>query len=238
MKLLGTVLLSLFLILSCNNAQNEKRDETNKSATSEKVQELNGDTTFTFEDYEVGKLPSDWSQFFIGSGSTDWKIEADNGNKVLAQLADENPGYHFNEIAFNKFVVKNVELQVKLKGVSGDKDQGGGFIWRFVDANNYYVVRANPLEDNVVMYKVVDGDRTDLPLIGKGRTYGVDVKPLGNGWNVLKLKVVDDIFTVYLNGEELFTVKDDTFKNSGKIGLWTKADAVTYFDDYRVKRLK
>ncbi|RLD89089.1 MAG: hypothetical protein DRJ02_02395 [Bacteroidetes bacterium] len=88
------------------------------------------------------------------------------------------------------------------------------------------------------MYKVENGKRTDLPLLGKGRTYGVDVKPLGSGWNTLKLTVKDDLFTVYLNGEELFQVKDQTFKNAGKIGLWTKADAVSYFDDFQVASMK
>jgi hypothetical protein len=238
MKLFGTLLTSLFLLFSCNQAQNMKTEESGSTKSVEKIQTLNSDTIFTFDNYEIDKIPEGWSQYFIGSGSTEWKVVDDNGNKVLAQLASRNPGYHFNEIAFNGFAVKNVELQVKLKGVSGEKDQGGGFIWRFIDGNNYYVVRANPLEDNVVLYKVVDGDRTDLPLIGEGRTYGVDVKPLGNNWNTLKLKVVDNLFTVYLNGEELFKVKDDTFKNAGKIGLWTKADAVTYFDDYQIKPIR
>jgi len=117
-------------------------------------------------------------------------------------------------------------------------DQGGGFVWRFIDADNYYVVRANPLEDNVVLYKVENGKRTDLPLIDKGKTYGVDVEPLGNGWNSLELKVSDDLFTVYLNKKQIFQVEDKTFPNAGKIGLWTKADAVTYFDDFEVIGIK
>ncbi len=194
------------------------------------------DTIFDFENYETGKLPTGWSQYFTGKGKfTNWKIVDDNGNKVLAQLSQDKPGYHFNDIIFNDLNIKNVELEVKIKGVAGRKDQGGGFIWRFTDKNNYYVVRENPLEDNVVLYKVKNGKRTDLPVLGKGRTYGVDVKPLGKGWNTLKLIVKDDLFTVYLNGKELFKVKDDTFTGTGKIGLWTKADAVSYFDDFKVK---
>ena len=117
-------------------------------------------------------------------------------------------------------------------------DQGGGFVWRFTDANNYYVVRANPLEDNVVLYKVEKWKRTDLPLIGKGKTYGVNVPKLGSGWNDLKLTVQDDIFTVYLNGKQIFQVKDKTFTNVGKVGLWTKADAVSYFDDFKITAIK
>ena len=99
----------------------------------------------------------------------------------------------------------------------GKRDQGGGFVWRFIDANNHYIVRANPLENNVVPYKMEYGERTDLPLVGKGRTYGVDVDPLGLDWNILRLTVVDDLFTVFLNDKQLFQVKDKTFKNDRKI---------------------
>ncbi|RLD68721.1 MAG: hypothetical protein DRI95_02115 [Bacteroidetes bacterium] len=81
------------------------------------------------------------------------------------------------------------------------------------------------------------GIRTDLPLIGKGKTYGVEVEPLGDDWNTLKLTVKDDLFTVYLNDKEIFQVSDKTFPDVGKIGLWTKADAVTYFDDFQIKSL-
>ena len=83
-----------------------------------------------------------------------------------------------------------------------------------------------------------NGERTDLPLVGKGKTYGVDVEPLGLGWNNLKLTVVDNLFTVYLNDKQLFQVEDETFPNAGKVGLWTKADAVTYFDNFQVKSIK
>jgi hypothetical protein len=155
----------------------------------------------------------------------------------LAQLSKDNPNYHFNEVVYDGLELKNVELKVRIKGVTGNKDQGGGFVWRFTDKDNYYVVRENPLEDNVVLYKVEKGKRTDLPLVGKGKTYGVKTKTLGNGWNTLKLTIKDNLFTVYLNDEELFQVEDETFPGSGKIGLWTKADAVSYFDNLEVTPL-
>jgi hypothetical protein len=84
---------------------------------------------------------------------------------------------------------------------------------------------------------VEKGKRTDLPLMGKGRTYGVDVPKLGNDWNNMKLIVEDDIFTIFLNGKELFKVQDSTFPDAGKVGFWTKADAVTYFDDFVISFL-
>lgn len=241
MKTFGIFFLSIFLLIGCNQASTKNgktttKDEAKEAVTTSSPQSTSA--TFDFENYETGKIPSGWTQYFTGKGDrTEWKIVDDAGNKVLAQLSKDNPGYHFNEVVFDGLQAKNVELKVRIKGVTGNEDQGGGFVWRFTNKDNYYVVRENPLEDNVVLYKVENGKRSDLPLIGKGRTYGVKTKPLGSGWNTLKLTVKDDLFTVYLNDKELFQVKDETFKNAGKIGLWTKADAVSYFDDLEVTPL-
>ena len=239
MKILSIITVGFFLLVSYLQTGVLGLNMQKVKSPNEITTDLSKDKTFTFENYETGKIPSGWSQYFTGKGkSTNWKVIDDNGNKVLAQLSSDHPNYHFNEIVFDGLQLKNVELKVRLKGVQGKTDQGGGFIWRFTDANNYYVVRANPLEDNVVLYKVENGKRTDLPLIGKGKTYGVKVPKLGSGWNDLKLTVKDDIFTVYLNGKQLFQVKDYTFTNAGKVGLWTKADAVSYFDDFKITAIK
>lgn len=190
---------------------------------------------FDFENSQMNQLPAGWSQYHAGSGASNWKVVDDKGNKVLAQLQGDNGGGSiFNIVVNNEISAKDMLLTVRLKGVTGRHDQGGGFIWRFIDEKNYYIVRANPLEDNVVLYKVEKGIRTDLPLVDKGKTYGVPVPKLGDGWNTLKLEVKGDLVTVFLNNKELFKVKDSTFPNAGKIGLWTKADAVTCFDDYEV----
>jgi len=237
MKTLGILALSI-LLLCCTPIKNNDVENKNLRSSLQNINLLQKGITFNFEKDEVNKLPKNWSQYITGRGDkTEWKVIDDNGNKVLAQLSDNQPNYHFNESVYNGFKAKNVELSVKMKGVNGKNDQGGGFVWRFIDADNYYVVRANPLEDNVVLYKVVNGDRTDLPILGKGRTYGVNVPPLGNNWNTLKLIVIDDLFTVYLNGKELFKVKDNTFTKAGRIGLWTKSDAITYFDNFQVKNI-
>ncbi len=238
MRSLILIFTGVILLIGYGNAgTNDKSPVVGKLKNgTEKSQTLKKDRVFAFNKYELDKIPFDWSQYFTGRGSgTDWKIVEDKGNKVLAQLSSNNPDYHFNEIVYNGFKAKNVELQVRMKGVRGKMDQGGGFVWRFIDSDNYYVVRANPLEDNVVLYKVKNGRRTDLPLIGKGRTYGSKVKRLGKGWNSLRLTVLNDLFTVYLNEKQLFQVRDKTFTKAGKVGLWTKADAVSYFDDFRIK---
>jgi hypothetical protein len=234
MKTLSILFLSLIIFTSCNSQSNNKLNTPIKRPEIKII-----DTIFTFENTHLDKVPPHWSVTYTGRKGEipTWKIINDNGNKVLAQLSKDNPNYHFNVVTFDDFEVKNIELQVKMKGVHGNMDQGGGFVWRYTDKNNYYVVRANPLEDNVVLYKVKNGKRTDLPIVEKGRTYGVDVKPLGNKWNTLKLKVKDNLFTIYLNDQQIFQVQDTTFSNSGKIGLWTKADAITYFDDFQINKI-
>jgi len=241
MKKIIYLIVVLGLLSACQEAYNPQRDIHFQKALSkvEQLPDLQQETFFDFENDPLGKLPENWTQYATGrDDTTEWKIVDDQGNKVLAQLSNKHPNYHFNDVVYDGFKVKNAVLQVKLKGVKGRMDQGGGLIWRFIDKNNYYVVRANPLEDNVVLYKVVNGKRTDLPVLGKGRTYGVDVPPLGNGWNTLKLNVKNDLFTVFLNEKELFQVKDTTFSHAGKVGLWTKADAVTYFDDFLIQSIE
>jgi len=224
MKNLSLILLGFTILFSCCSFENKE----NKISSPKTL-------VFNFDNQELGGLPKSWSQNFTGEGNhTEWKLVNDNGNKVLAQVSDKQPNYHFNIAVYNDFITKNVALKVNLKAVAGKLDQGGGLVWRYTDADNYYVVRANPLEDNVVLYKVVNGIRTDLPILGKGKTYGMDVPKLGNDWFSLSVKVADDLFTVYLNGKELFRVQDQSITKAGKVGLWTKADAVTYFDELRI----
>ncbi|MCK5856325.1 MAG: hypothetical protein KAG64_02480 [Bacteroidales bacterium] len=236
MRIISVLALGLFLLMSCSNNNNQPKVIDKEKG--ELISEVLIDTLFDFSNYQIASLPADWTESFTGKGNgTEWKIKDEQGNKVMAQLSNDNPNYHFNVVVFEGLDLLNMELNIRLKAVSGVEDQGGGFVWRFIDKDNYYVVRANPLEDNVVLYKVENGVRTDLPLLGKGKTYGVDVKPLGLGWNNLKLIVQDDVFTVYLNDEILFDVMDQTFIKKGKVGLWTKADAVTDFDDFHVQEL-
>lgn len=190
--------------------------------------------TFDFDNYPIGNLPLSWGQISTGGGVAQWQILKDQSNNVLAQIHNENPGSHFNLVINKEIEVKNIDLSVKIRAISGKKDQGGGLVWRYQDPQNYYVLRANPLENNVVLYKVEDGVRSDLPLLGKGLTYGIDVPVMGNGWHVLKVSVKEVLFTVYLDNKELFQVRDDTFEDAGKVGLWTKSDAVSYFDDFTI----
>lgn len=191
-----------------------------------------------FEEAALGTLSGGWSVDNTGSGEeVKWAIAADGNNKVLAQLATTNPNSHFNVVTLDSIRATNVQLKTRFKAISGRKDQGGGLVWRYRDAQNYYIARANPLENNVVLYKVEKGKRTDLPLVGKGRTYGADAKVRTNTWNELEVETREDLFTVRVNGKELFRIKDATFPWAGRVGFWTKADAVTYFDDLEINLL-
>jgi hypothetical protein len=200
-------------------------------ATTNKLNQISQD----FDGEVSGNLPMGWSQHQLGEGTTRWAVKESDSGKVFAQLTSKNPSMHFNLAVYDSLQVKDTTLTVRLRRISGKRDQGGGLIWRYLDEQNYYVVRANPLEDNVVMYKMEEGIRTDLPLVDAGRTYGMKVDKLGSSWHTLKLHAIDDEFTVYLDEKELFRVRDKTFTETGHVGLWTKADAVTWFDDFVVQ---
>jgi len=130
---------------------------------------------------------------------------------------------------------KDGELSVRTRAISGHVDQGAGLVWRYLDPNNYYLVRANALENNVVLYKVEKGRRSSIAPKGTAKgTYGVKHKVPSQVWNTLRVSFQGQEFAVYFNGEKLFEVEDSTFNEAGKVGLWTKADSVIHFDDFEV----
>jgi hypothetical protein len=186
---------------------------------------------FTFGRADLGKVPSGWRADKTGKGEGSvWKIVEDTTapskkGYVLAQTA-ESPGSMFNLCVAEDTKHKDVEVSVAFKAVAGKKDQGGGIVWRYQDANNYYVARMNPLEDNFRVYKVVAGKRTELE--------SADVKVPTGEWHTIRIEMKGDAIECYLDGKKHLAVKDTTFKDAGKVGLWSKADAQTHFDDFRV----
>ena len=128
--------------------------------------------------------------------------------------------------------VRDGFVEVKFKAISGAEDRAAGLVWRVRDANNYYVVRANALEDNVVLYKTVDGRRSELDIVGRKGGYGVKIPVSAGQWHTLRVEFAGTRFNVIYNGKSLFEVEDTTFKDTGRVGLWTKADSVTLFDDF------
>ena len=157
-----------------------------------------------------------------------------------------SPPYVFAEISkdvargrcpiaiLNKTDVKDGDLSVKVKPVTGRQDRAGGLVFRYRDPDNYYLVRANALENSIVLYKVEDGKRTPLSSRGAPTSFGVTHPVPVNQWSVLKVQFRGPLFSVYFNHRRLFEVLDSTLREHGKVGLWTKADGVTYFDDFRI----
>jgi hypothetical protein len=127
--------------------------------------------------------------------------------------------------------IKDGFIQIKFKAVAGAEDRAGGVVWRARDANNYYVARANALEDNVVLYKTVEGVRSALDIVGRKGGYGVAISVPADAWLTLRVEFKGSRFRVLYNGRQLFEVEDSTFPDAGKVGLWTKADSVTLFDE-------
>lgn len=188
-------------------------------------------TRWDFEDATLDKLPSGWTSAKTGQGpGSVWKVIEDSsaprGAKVLAQTSSEGPNPLFNLCVADETRYLNVDLNVSFKAVKGETDQGGGPLWRCKDANNYYIARMNPLEDNFRVYKVVDGKRAQLG--------SAEVEAPTGKWHTIRIVHKGNHIQCYLNGKLHLDVKDDTFKDAGKIGLWTKADAVTSFDELSV----
>jgi hypothetical protein len=157
-----------------------------------------------------------------------WTVTRDDASpgqdNVLAQTDADATNYRFPLCVHNEISAKDADISVKFKPVSGKKDQAAGVVWRYRDKDNYYIVRANALKSNVVLYNVLNGKREDLPLKGEGRKYGKKAKVPSGQWSTLRVRAEDSLFTDYLNGEKLFEVEVGTFAEAGKVGLWTKAD--------------
>jgi hypothetical protein len=142
---------------------------------------------------------------------------------VLAQTSTDATRYRFPLAAYEGWTGRDADLSVRFKPIAGEVDQAAGLLWRYLDPDNYYIVRANALEDNVVLYKVEAGKRTDLDVKGAGRTYGVEAEVPAGAWSELRVIARGGLFTVYLNGRQLSEVEDSTFREAGRVGLWTKA---------------
>ena len=184
-----------------------------------------------FSKDDVGKTPAGWTAAQTGKGASVWKVVADESAPsksgfALAQTTSDKDAT-FNLCVADAPSLADVEISVSFKAMKGEKDQGGGIVWRYQDANNYYIARMNPLEDNFRVYKVVDGKRSK-------EFQNVEVKVPTGEWHTLKVKMAGDHIECFLDGKKHLGVKDDSITNAGKVGLWTKADAQTHFDQFVV----
>ena len=186
-----------------------------------------------FEDAKVGEVPKGWTVAKTGADDASvWKVVEDRtaprGGKALAQVFESSRPM-FNLCVLDASSFKDVEVAVAFKAVKGQDDQGGGVVWRYKDANNYYVARHNPLEKNFRLYKIENGKRSQLASTKD------DIDAPAGKWHTLSVTMKGDAIACSLNGQKVIEAKDATFADAGKVGLWTKADAHTYFDDFLAK---
>ncbi len=182
---------------------------------------------------EPGQLPDGFRTARTGQGApAAWSVVDDASvpaGRVLAQTSTDQTDYRFPLAIYDAVGAKDVEATVRFKAVAGRVDRAGGIAVRLSDADNYYVLRANALEDNVNFYHVVRGSRREIR--------GVSAKVASDQWLTLSLRAVGDQFTIGFNDKTLFSVADRTFTNAGKVALWTKADSVTRFDNLTIRIL-
>ena len=195
-----------------------------------------------FDNARQGSLPPGWTAAMTHKGGQPrWEVVQDrtapSSPNVFAQLSHDATAGRFPLAVYERASFANGSISVKFKNVAGAVDQAAGLVWRYRDPDNYYIARANALENNVVLYKVENGQRLALAPRGRpSKTYGVKKQIPRGVWNTLTIEFDGDVLKVALNGEVLFDVVDSTFSEPGKVGLWTKADSVTYFDDLRIER--
>jgi hypothetical protein len=193
-----------------------------------------------FEADSPGTVPRGWSVAMTHNGGAPrWEIVRDESAPspphVLAQLSQDRTAGRFPLAIWDRTSVVDGSVSVAFKTVDGAVDQAAGIVWRYQDPNNYYIVRANALENNVVLYKVENGVRLSIAPKGlPSRSYGVRHDIPRGQWNHLRIDFHRGSFVVFLNSEKLFEAEDQTFAEPGKTGLWTKADSVTYFDEFTV----
>jgi len=180
--------------------------------------------TVNFDDMKSGAAPAGWTATQTGSGTAKWAIEKDESAPSKPNVLKQSGQATFPVCFKNNTNIKDGFVEVKFKPVAGKEDQAGGVIWRVQDANNYYIARANALEDNVTIYHTINGKRVAFKNINAKVTSGV--------WHTLRVDFKGNKFTVAFDGNKVIEATDESFANAGKVGVWTKADSVTEFDNF------
>jgi len=180
--------------------------------------------TVNYDDTKAGVPPPGWTAAQTGSGTAKWTIEKDDSAPSKPNVLKQSGQATFPVCFKNGTNIKDGFVEVKFKPIAGKEDQAGGVIWRLQDVNNYYIARANALENNVTIYHTIKGKRTE-----KKRT---KMEVSSGAWHTLRVDFRGNHFTVTFDGKKALEWDDDTFKNAGKVGVWTKADSVTEFDNF------
>jgi hypothetical protein len=187
---------------------------------------------WTFDNDLPKTLPPEFQigTLFDGRPAGEWMVlethRAKSSPRVLGQLMGKGAEHAYKMVLINGTRASDLELQVSFLPIEGKADMGGGLIWRATDDRNYYLTRANPLEQNIRIYRVVNGVRQML----KNFDHIIDVRQ----WHTLRVSAKGCQVQVFFDGKEVFDLCDQTF-STGQVGLWTKSDAVTYFDDLKLQ---
>jgi len=177
-----------------------------------------------FDNDKTGSLPAGWNAGVTGRGSPKWTVEQDSTAPGRPNVLKQSGSGTFPYCVLTQSSVTDGHVEVKFKPLTGNEDQAGGVIWRFKNGDNYYVARANALENNVSLYYTENGSRKTLQY--------VDAPVAGNAWHTLRVEFNGQSIKVALDGKNYIEFKDSHIAGAGAVGLWTKADSVTVFDDF------
>jgi hypothetical protein len=180
--------------------------------------------TVNFDNLKTSAAPPGWTATQTGSGSAKWSVEKDDSAPSQPNVLKQSGEATFPVCFKNDTNLKDGFVEVKFKPVAGKEDQAGGVIWRVRDANNYYIARANALEDNVTIYHTINGSRVAFK--------NINTKVMPGVWHTLRVDFEGNKFTVIFDGKKVIEASDESFKEAGKVGVWTKADSVTLFDNF------
>jgi hypothetical protein len=189
--------------------------------------------TISFDSGEAGKLPPDFSTALTGGGGPiSWAVREDatapNGGKVLVQESSDDTSYRFPLCIYDKTVARDAAVEVSYKAISGKVDEAGGIVLRY-SPENYYIARANALENNVILFKTVRGKRSKIK--------EVPVKVTAGQWHTLRFEAEGRRLKIWFDGRVVIDRYDRTFSEPGKVGLWTKADSVSAFASLKIERV-
>jgi len=188
------------------------------------VAALSSAETVNFDNFKAGAAPRGWTATQTGSGTARWSVEKDDSAPSKPNVLKQSGQATFPVCIKNDTSLKDGFVEVKFKPIAGKEDQAGGVIWRVQDANNYYIARANALEDNVTIYHTIGGKRVAFKSINTKVRSGV--------WHKLRVEFHDNKFTVTFDSTKVIEANDNSFTEAGKVGVWTKADSATLFDDF------
>ncbi len=177
-----------------------------------------------FDRAAIGAPPAGWTATQTGNGRAIWTVVQDDTAPSKSQVLKQS-GEATYPICFKDDTnLKDGFVEVKFKAVAGSEDEAGGLIWRCRDASNYYVARANALEDNVTIYHTINGRRISFQ--------NANTKVAPRGWHTLRVDFQGRLFVVTFDGQKVIEATADSFPDAGMVGVWTKADSVTLFDDF------